>query len=198
MSVNNQLPSQPRVAVVGATGAVGIELIRCLKQRNFPLTSLRLLASRRSAGRTLSFRGQEIAVEELNEENFQDIDLALFSAGSGISKYFGPLAVTKGGIVVDNSSAFRMDPAVPLVVPEINPQAAHDHKGIIANPNCAAIISITPLWPLHRRNPIRRLIVVTYQAASGAGAAAMAELRLSTQAYLEGRAFAPRDRKSVV
>jgi aspartate-semialdehyde dehydrogenase len=191
MSANYQTLSQPRVAIVGATGAVGIELIRCLEQRNFPLASLRLLASKRSVGRTLPFRGEEIAVEELTEENFHSIDLALFSAGSGPSKQFGPLAVQRGAVVVDNSSAFRMDDRVPLIVPEINPQALEGHGGIIANPNCAAIISLTPLWPLHRRNPIRRLIVATYQAASGAGAAAMEELRLSTQAYLDGRDFKP-------
>jgi aspartate-semialdehyde dehydrogenase len=189
MSASYRTLSEPRVAVVGATGAVGIELIRCLEQRNFPVKSLRLLASKRSAGKTLPFRGQEILVEELNEANFHDIDLALFSAGSGPSKAFGPLAVQRGAVVVDNSSAFRMDADIPLVVPEINPDALEGHKGIIANPNCAAIISLTPLWPLHRRNPIRRLIVSTYQAASGAGAAAMEELRLSTQAYLEGRAY---------
>jgi aspartate-semialdehyde dehydrogenase len=191
MSASYQTLSQPRVAIVGATGAVGVELIRCLEQRDFPLSSLRLLASKRSVGRTLPFRGREIAVEELNEDNFHDIDLALFSAGSGPSKHFGPLAVQRGAVVVDNSSAFRMDDAVPLIVPEINPQALEGHGGIIANPNCAAIISMTPLWPLHRRNPIRRLIVATYQAASGAGAAAMEELRLSTQAYLDGRDFKP-------
>ena len=191
MSASYQSLSQPRVAIVGATGAVGIELIRCLEQRNFPLSSLRLLASKRSAGKTLPFRGREILVEELNDENLRDIDLALFSAGSGPSKHFGPLAVSRGAIVVDNSSAFRMDRDVPLVVPEINAGALEGHKGIIANPNCSAIISITPLWPLHRRNPIRRLIIATYQAASGAGAAAMEELRQSTQAYLEGRPFTP-------
>jgi len=191
MSASYQTLSNPRVAIIGATGAVGIELIRCLEERNFPLSGLRLLASKRSVGRTLLFRGQEIAVEELTEDNFHDIDLALFSAGSGPSKHFGPLAVQRGAVVVDNSSAFRMDNAVPLIVPEINPEALEGHGGIIANPNCAAIISMTPLWPLHRRNPIRRLIVATYQAASGAGAAAMEELRLSTQAYLEGRAFKP-------
>jgi aspartate-semialdehyde dehydrogenase len=190
MSASYRTLSEPRVAVVGATGAVGIELIRCLEQRDFPVKSLRLLASKRSAGRALTFRGQEILVEELNEPNFHDIDLALFSAGSGPSKAFGPLAVQRGAVVVDNSSAFRMDADIPLVVPEINPDALEGHKGIIANPNCAAIISLTPLWPLHRRNPIRRLIVATYQAASGAGAAAMEELRLSTQAYLDGRAYA--------
>jgi aspartate-semialdehyde dehydrogenase len=189
MSASYQTLSNPRVAIVGATGAVGIELIRGLEERNFPLSGLRLLASKRSVGRTLRFRGQEIAVEELTEDNFHDIDLALFSAGSGPSKHFGPLAVRRGAVVVDNSSAFRMDDSVPLVVPEINPEALEGHGGIIANPNCAAIISMTPLWPLHRRNPIRRVIVATYQAASGAGAAAMEELRLSTEAYLQGREY---------
>jgi aspartate-semialdehyde dehydrogenase len=189
MSASYQTLSNPRVAIVGATGAVGIELIRCLEERNFPLSGLRLLASKRSVGRTLPFRGQEIAIEELTEENIHDIDLALFSAGSGPSKHFGPLAVRRGAVVVDNSSAFRMEDAVPLIVPEINPEALEGHGGIIANPNCAAIISMTPLWPLHRRNPIRRVIVATYQAASGAGAAAMEELRLSTEAYLQGREY---------
>jgi aspartate-semialdehyde dehydrogenase len=189
MSASYQTLSNPRVAIVGATGAVGIELIHCLEQRNFPLASLRLFASKRSVGRTLPFRGEDTAVEELNEENFHNIDLTLFSAGSGPSKHFGPLAVRRGAVVVDNSSAFRMDADIPLVVPEINPDALEGHRGIIANPNCAAIISLTPLWPLHRSNPIRRLIVATYQAASGAGAAAMEELRHSTRAYLEGREY---------
>jgi len=177
------------VAVVGASGAVGLELVRCLEERRFPLSELRLFASARSAGRTLTFRGQPIRIEELGEDSFRGVDLALFSAGSATSKRYAPLAAREGTIVVDNSSAFRMDPEVPLVIPEINAAAARAHHGIIANPNCAAIISITPLWPIHRRNPIRRLIVSTYQAASGAGAAAMEELRESTRAYLEGRPY---------
>ena len=189
MSASYQTLSNPTVAIVGASGAVGIELIRCLEQRDFPVKSLRLLASKRSAGKTLPFREQDVVVEELNEAAFEGIDLALFSAGSGPSKHFAPIAVSKGAVVVDNSSAFRMDTDIPLVVPEINAQALEGHKGIIANPNCAAIISLVPLWPLHRRNPIRRLIVATYQAASGAGAAAMEELRLSTEAYLAGREY---------
>jgi len=192
MEVGSLIASRPRVAVVGATGAVGVEIIKCLEQRNFPVASLRLLASPRSAGKTLPYRGRDIPVEALDEDSFDGIDLGLFSAGSGISKHYGPLAVRNGAVVVDNSSAFRMDDGVPLVVPEINPEAAFKHHGIIANPNCAAIISITPLWPLHHRNPIRRLIVATYQAASGAGAAAMEELREATRAYLEGREFAPK------
>lgn len=186
------LPAQPGVAIVGATGAVGQELLRCLEQRRFPLSHVRLLASARSAGKTLTFRGEAIPVEELTEESFAGIDLALFSAGSGTSKQFAPLAVAAGAAVVDNSSAYRMDPAVPLVIPEINAGALRQHRGIIANPNCAAIIAITPLWLVHRRNPIRRLIISTYQAASGGGAAAMAELEASTRAYLDGREYKPR------
>jgi len=179
----------PVVAIVGATGAVGIELIRCLEERRFPLSELRLFASARSAGKTLPFRGEPLAVRELKEDSFRGVDVALFSAGGGTSKRFGPLAVEQGAAVVDNSSAFRMDPAVPLVVPEINPEAVRQHRGIIANPNCSTIIAITPLWPIHRINRLRRMIVSTYQAASGAGAAAMEELRESTRAYLEGRPY---------
>jgi aspartate-semialdehyde dehydrogenase len=181
--------SAPVVAIVGATGAVGVELIRCLEERRFPLSELRLFASARSAGKTLSFRGQALAVTELREDSFRGVNIALFSAGGGTSKRFGPLAVEQGAVVVDNSSAFRMDPAVPLVVPEINPEAVRGHRGIIANPNCSTIIAITPLWPVHRVNRLRRMIVSTYQAASGAGAAAMEELRESTRAYLEGRPY---------
>src|SRR5690606_8008206 len=128
----------------------------------------------------MPFRGSELVVEELTEHSFDGVDIALFSAGSGITKKFGPIAVRAGTVVIDNSSAFRMDESVPLVVPEINAETIKQHKGIIANPNCSTIISITPLWPIHRRNPIERLIVSTYQAASGAGAAAMEELREST------------------
>lgn len=177
------------VAIVGATGAVGVELIQCLERRRFPLCELRLLASARSADKTLNFRGQPLAVQELTEDRFQGVHIALFSAGGEISRTFGPIAARQGAVVVDNSSAFRMDPDVPLVIPEINPQAIVGHQGIIANPNCSTIISITPLWPIHRLNRIQRLIVCTYQAASGAGAAAMEELRESTRAYLEGRSY---------
>src|ERR1700674_4479999 len=182
-------PRAPVVAIVGASGAVGVELIRCLEARAFPLSELRLFASARSAGKTLTFRGQALVVRELNEQSFSGVDLALFSAGGSIAKRFAPIAVRAGATVVDNSSAFRMDPAVPLVVPEINPQTLRAHQGIIANPNCCAIIAITPLWPIHRTNRIRRLTLATYQAASGAGAAAMEEMRESTRAYLEGRAY---------
>jgi aspartate-semialdehyde dehydrogenase len=180
---------QPVVAVVGATGAVGVELIRCLEERKFPLSNLRLFASARSAGKTLPFRGKPVVVEELTEDSFRGVHIALFSAGGAQSKRFAPAAVRHGAVVVDNSSAFRMDAGVPLVVPEINPQAVREHKGIIANPNCSTIISITPLWPIHQVNRIQRMIISTYQAASGAGAAAMEELRESTRAYLEGREY---------
>lgn len=192
MAMQHPAPARPVVAIVGATGAVGVDLIQCLAQRQFPLSGLKLLASARSAGRFLEFQGRQIPVEELTENSFEGVDLALFSAGSAITRRFGPAAVASGAVVIDNSSAFRLDPGVPLVVPEINPQAVRDHSGVIANPNCSTIISITPLWPIHRLNPIRRLVVSTYQAASGAGAAAMDELRESTRAYLENRLFEPR------
>ncbi len=181
--------SRPVVAIIGATGAVGVELIRCLERRRFPLRELRLFASARSAGRTLPFGGESLPVRELTESSFVGVDIALFSAGGGTSKRFAPLAVRAGATVVDNSSAFRMDSNVPLVVPEINPQALRGHAGIIANPNCCAIISITPLWPIHKANRIERLQMATYQAASGAGAAAMEELRESTRAYLDAREY---------
>jgi aspartate-semialdehyde dehydrogenase len=175
--------------VVGATGAVGVEMARCLEQRQFPVRELRLLASQRSVGKTQRFRGREVAVSELTEASFAGVDIALFSAGGGISKRFAPLAVRAGALVIDNSSAFRMHEDVPLVVPEINAGEIGRHHGIIANPNCSAIISILPLWPIHRKNPLRRLQLATYQAASGAGAAAMEELRESTRAHLEGREY---------
>ena len=189
MSSGHPSSSAPVVAVVGATGAVGVELMQCLEQRRFPLSKLRLFASARSAGKTLPFQGKPVVVEELTEDSFRGVNIALFSAGGAQSKKFAPAAVRHGAVVVDNSSAFRMDADVPLVVPEINPEALRNHKGVIANPNCSTIISITPLWPIHKINPIKRLIISTYQAASGAGAAAMEELRESTRAYLEGREY---------
>ena len=183
------MSKQYRVAIVGATGAVGVEFLRCLEQRRFPMSTLRLLASSRSKGKKMAYAGREIEVEELTENSFTDVDIAFFSAGGSISKEFGPLAAKAGAVVVDNSSAFRMDPAVPLVIPEINPKAMCVHQGIIANPNCSTIIGIVPLWPIHQVNPIRRLIAATYQAASGAGAAAMEELTESTRAHLENRTY---------
>ena len=178
-----------RVAIVGATGAVGVEFIRCLEERHFPISELVLLASMRSAGRAMVFRGMAITVQELTENSFKGVDIAFFSAGGSISKEFGPLAAKQGCVVVDNSSAFRMDPTVPLIIPEINPEAMSGHKNIIANPNCSTIIGITPLWPIHQKNRILRLIVSTYQAASGAGAAAMTELIESTRAHLDQKPF---------
>jgi aspartate-semialdehyde dehydrogenase len=180
------------VAIVGATGAVGVELLGCLEKRQFPCSDLKLFASARSAGKTMPFRGRSLRVEELTERSFVGVKLALFSAGSGISKKFAPIAVQSGTVVVDNSSAFRMDEDVPLVVPEINAETIGRHKGIIANPNCSTIISITPLWPIQRRNRILRLTLSTYQAASGAGAAAMQELREATRADLAGQPFQPK------
>lgn len=181
--------SHPKVAIVGASGAVGAELLLCLDQRNLPLSDLRLFASARSAGKRLLFRGEGIPVEELTEDALAGSDIALFSAGAAISRRFAPQAARLGAVVVDNSSAFRMQPEVPLVVPEVNPEAIASHSGIIANPNCVAIIAVMALWPLQRRNPIRRVIAATYQSASGAGAAAMEELRQSTAAYLAGRSY---------
>ena len=184
--------STPTMAIVGATGAVGVELLHCLEQRGFPLASLRLLASPRSAGREMPFRGRTIIVEAVDCDSFEGVDIALFSAGSTISKQYAPLAVAAGAVVVDNSSAFRMQPDVPLVVPEVNAAAIANHRGIIANPNCVAIITCVALWPLHCRHRIRRVQAATYQAASGAGAAAMEELRASTMAYLAGETYLPR------
>jgi aspartate-semialdehyde dehydrogenase len=200
MAVTDILPARsaqrigaaPSLAVVGATGAVGREFLQVLEKRGFPRSSLRLLASRRSAGRHLSCGEVSIAVEALTADSFAGVDVALFSAGSAVAKEFASRAVAAGAVVIDNSSAFRMDPAVPLVVPEINAEAIRSHRGIIANPNCVAIIAGMALWPIHRRNPIRRVIMSTYQSASGGGAAAMAELTESTAACLAGQAYAPR------
>jgi aspartate-semialdehyde dehydrogenase len=178
--------NQPIVGIAGATGAVGAELLLCLEQRRFALAGLRLFASRRSAGRSLLFRDAPLPVEELTEAALAGLDVVLFSAGGGPSRRFAPAAVGHGAVVIDNSSAFRMDPDVPLVVPEANPDMIPLHRGIIANPNCVAIIAAVALWPLHRHVRIRRIVAATYQAASGAGAAAMRELRESTAAYLAG------------
>lgn len=187
-----EMPRSPTVAVVGATGAVGIELMGSLERRRFPLRSLRLYASPRSAGKRLSFRGEAIAVEALGEKSLAGIDLALFSAGSGTAQQFAPAAAAAGTIVIDNSSAFRMRGDVPLIVPEINGAEIAAHQGLIANPNCVAIIAAMALAPIHRANPIRRIVLASYQAASGAGAAAMAELTAATAAFLEGRDYETR------
>ena len=182
----------PVVAIAGATGAVGVELMACLEQRKFPLSELRLLASARSVGKKMKFRGKDVPVQELTDKSLEGVDIALFSAGGAQSKRFAPAAVKAGAVVVDNSSAFRMNSDVPLVVPEINAEALKTHHGIIANPNCVAIVAVTPLWPIHQKRRIKRIVMATYQAASGAGAAAMEELSESTRAYLEGRAFQPK------
>ena len=187
MNVKNK-----NIAIVGATGAVGREFVGCIESRGIPLASLKLLASAKSAGKTQRFRGQELVIKELNEDAFNGVDIALFSAGSGISRHYAPIAVKAGAVVVDNSSAFRADPAIPLVVPEINAHRMKDHKGIIANPNCAAITTLVPLWPVHQVNPLSRLIISTYQAASGGGAALMEELEESTRAYLDGKTYEPK------
>ena len=178
-----------RVAIVGATGAVGQDLLATLERRRFPVASLRLLASPRSAGQRLRFCGEEIEVEVLAENSFEGIELALFSAGGSISEKFAPVAVRSGAVVVDNSSAFRMDPDVPLVVPEINAHAIGSHHGILANPNCSTIILVMALAPLHAVAGLERVIVSTYQAASGAGKRAMEELLESTRAALAGEEY---------
>ncbi|HEX2612325.1 MAG TPA: aspartate-semialdehyde dehydrogenase [Fibrobacteria bacterium] len=178
-----------RVAIMGATGAVGQELLVLLKERNFPVSELRLLASARSAGKTMQFDGADVKVQELKHDSFEGIDLVLASAGGSISKEFAPSAVKAGAVVVDNTSYYRMHPDVPLVVPEVNPEAMMNHKGIIANPNCSTIILCLPLWPLHKRYGLKRAVVATYQAASGAGAVAMQELLDETQARLDGEDF---------
>jgi aspartate-semialdehyde dehydrogenase len=177
----------PNVAVVGVTGAVGQEFLSILEERKFPFKSLRVLASSRSAGKKVPFNGKEYTVEELTQNSFKGIDIALFSAGASRSREFASAAVKAGAVVVDNSSAFRMDPQVPLVIPEINPQKIKEHKGIIANPNCSTIIGIVPIWPLHKINPVKRMVVSTYQAASGAGMSAMLELESQSREILAGK-----------
>jgi aspartate-semialdehyde dehydrogenase len=180
------------VAIVGASGAVGQDFLHVLAARNFPLASLRLFGSARSAGQRLPFRGELLPIEELGDGSFRGIDVVLFSAGAGVSRQWAPPAVAAGAVVVDNSSAFRMDPLVPLVVPEVNPAALRQHRGIVANPNCSTILLVLALWPLHRAAGLRAVVVSTYQAASGAGQQAMHELRDSTAAALRGEPFTPR------
>jgi aspartate-semialdehyde dehydrogenase len=176
------------VAVLGSTGAVGQELLALLESRHFPVKNLKLLASPRSAGSKVKFLDKEITVEAVNDNSFQDIDIVLASAGGSISLEYAPQAVAAGAVVIDNSSAFRMDENVPLVIPEINPEAAAQHQGIIANPNCTTILMGVAIYPLHKRQPIQRIVVATYQSASGAGARAMAEVENQAQAILKGEA----------
>ncbi|HEX5400202.1 MAG TPA: aspartate-semialdehyde dehydrogenase [Verrucomicrobiae bacterium] len=177
----------PHVAVVGATGAVGIEMIQTLERRNFPAGKLTLLASARSTGRKLKFRGQDITVQELTKDAFKGIDIALFSAGGSISKEFAPIAARAGCVVVDNSSAFRMDPEVPLVIPEINASDVKSHKGIIANPNCTTAVALMALFPLHKAFTVKRIFASSYQAVSGTGAKAIEELKRQVGEIVSGR-----------
>ncbi len=174
-------------AVVGATGTVGEEVLKVLEKRKFPLRKLVLLASKRSAGKSLAFRGKKIVVQELTEKSFEGVDMAIFSAGANISLKFAPIAAKAGCVVIDNSSAFRMDKNVPLVVPEINPGALKGHKGIIANPNCTTIITLMALWPLHKKFGVRRIIVSSYQAVSGTGVEAMKELEQQVKQSVHGK-----------
>lgn len=176
-----------RVAILGATGAVGTELLELLEQRNFPIADLRLLASPRSAGKTMRFRGEDIPVEATSDRSFENIDIVLASAGGATSSSLAPKAVASGAVVIDNSSAFRMNPEVPLVVPEVNPQAAAAHQGIIANPNCTTILMAVAVYPLYQARKIERIVAATYQSASGAGARAMEEVKQQSVAILQGK-----------
>ena len=180
------------VAVAGATGAVGIEMIKTLEKRNFPVKNLKLLASSRSAGKKLTFKGTEVIVEEMTENSFKGIDIALFSAGSDISRQFRAAVVASGAVMIDNSSAFRMEDDVPLIVPEVNPEDIRWHKGVIANPNCTTAIMLVAVAPLHRAKKLKRLVAATYQAASGAGAKGMDELLVQTRQLLNGEPIAPK------
>jgi aspartate-semialdehyde dehydrogenase len=174
------------VAIVGATGAVGQEFLTVLAERRFPIKSLRLLASARSAGKKVEFLGEMHTVEELTHDSFKGVQIAFFSAGGPISKEFAPSAVKAGAVVVDNTSAFRMKEGIPLVVPEVNPEQIQKHNGLIANPNCSTIIMNVPVWPLHKINRVKRVIVSTYQAVSGAGAWGLYELDAQVKAYAKG------------
>ncbi len=176
-----------KIAVVGATGAVGMEMVKVLERRNFPVTELVLLASARSVGKMISFRDQQIGVTELNSSSFAGIDIALFSAGARISKEFAPIAVQAGCVVVDNSSAFRQDENVPLIIPEINPADLNWHKGIIANPNCTTAITLMALYPLHQAFGVARIFASSYQAVSGTGAKAIEELRRQINEVVAGQ-----------
>ena len=177
----------PHVAVVGATGAVGVEMIKTLEKRQFPVGKLTLLASVRSVGKKLKFRGEEITVTELTKDSFAGIDIALFSAGGSISKEFAPIAAKAGCVVVDNSSYFRMDDSVPLVVPEINAADVKKHQGIIANPNCTTAITLMALYPLHQVFGVKRIFASSYQAVSGTGAKAIEELERQVSEIVSGK-----------
>jgi len=176
-----------RVAILGATGAVGTELLELLERRNFPLADLKLLASERSAGQKLKFKGEYLPVAAVSHQSLENLDLVLASAGGSVSKTWAKVVVEKGAVLIDNSSAFRMQRDVPLVIPEVNPLAAASHRGIVANPNCTTILMAMAVWPLHQVKPVKRLIATTYQSASGAGARAMAEVKTQAGAVLAGK-----------
>lgn len=180
------MPESFRVAILGATGAVGTELLELLAERHFPVADLTLLASPKSAGQRLSFNGESIPVEAVSDRSFDQIDLVFASAGGSVSKAWAPRAIAAGAVMIDNSSAFRMDATVPLVVPEVNPDAVANHSGLIANPNCSTILMNVAVYPLHRVQPVQRIVAATYQSASGAGARAMAEVITQSKAILEG------------
>jgi len=180
-----------RVAIVGATGLIGQEFIKVLEQRNFPLADLRLYASDRSAGKKVFVGHKQVEVKETENNSFKEVDIAFFSAGAEVSRYFAPIAVQSGAVVVDNSPMFRMSPSVPLVVPEVNAEDIKGHQGIIANPNCTTVQMVIALNPLHKVNPIKRIIVSTYQSVSGMGSPAIEELTLQTKQVLEGQSAAP-------
>lgn len=175
------------IAIVGATGAVGMEMIATLEKRKFPVNKIKFLASEKSVGKKLTFQNELVAVETLGKDSFKGVDIALFSAGSDRSREFAPMAVKAGAVVIDNSSAFRTDPKVPLVVPEVNPQDIKKHQGIIANPNCTTIIMAVAVYPIHKTNPIKRIEIASYQAVSGAGATALEELKKQQKDLVEGR-----------
>ena len=175
-----------RVAILGATGAVGTELLALLEERNFPLSELKLLASHRSAGGTVQFKGQDLRIEAVCAESFKGMDIVLASAGGTVSKTWVDAIVAAGAVMIDNSSAFRMDSETPLVIPEVNPDAARRHKGVIANPNCTTILMAVAIYPLHQVHPIQRIVASTYQSASGAGARAMEEVKTQSAAVLRG------------
>src|SRR5829696_255824 len=189
-SVFGAIVMSVNVAIVGATGAVGQEFLSVLAERDFPIKSIKFLASARSAGKTIEFKGKSHTVEELKHDSFRDVKIAFFSAGGSVSKEFAPSAVAAGAVVVDNTSAFRMKEGIPLVVPEVNPEQIHRHNGLIANPNCSTIIMNVPVWPLHKVNKVKRVIVSTYQAVSGAGAWGLYELDAQLKAYAAGQPIA--------
>jgi aspartate-semialdehyde dehydrogenase len=185
------LSKKYNVAILGATGAVGTELLALLEERNFPLGKLKVLASERSAGQSIRFAGEDLIIEAVTESSFDGIDIVLASAGGSISKKWLPIATKAGAVSIDNSSAFRMHPDVPLIVPEVNPEAAAQHQGIIANPNCTTILMAVAIYPLHQVQPIQRIVAATYQSASGAGARAMEEVKVQAQAILNNEPAVP-------